>query len=130
MHSAGVADRDGVGLLLKKYTGQLDSVRHVWADSGYTGKGVGHVQEAGKTIDIVRRNNERGRGQWRTEQMPLFTAPRGFELVRRRWVVERSFGWLGLNRRLSKEYDYSIESAEAWVWIAGLRNLVRRLAHP
>ncbi|MSQ02996.1 MAG: hypothetical protein EXR71_14095 [Myxococcales bacterium] len=130
VHSAGILDRDGAGKVMEDATSRAPNVRHAWADSGYAGRGVAHLQSTGWTVDVVRRNNERGRGQWRTAQMPMFTAPSGFERVRRQWVVERSFAWLGRFRRLSKECDHSIQSAEAWLGIAGLRNLVRRLAHP
>jgi len=48
--------------------------------------------------------------------------------MRRRWVVERTFGWLGRYRRLSKDYEATIESSAAWLWVAFIRILVSRLA--
>ena len=62
--------------------------------------------------------------------MPLFTARRGFELVRRRWVVEPTFAWLGRNRGLSKDYEARTHVSEAMIWVAMMRLLVRRLAYP
>ena len=60
--------------------------------------------------------------------MGLFTATRGFELVKWRWIVERTFGWLGRYRRMSKDYEATTWASEAWIWIALIRNLTRRLA--
>ena len=53
---------------------------------------------------------------------------KGFELLPRRWVVERTFAWLGRNRRLAKDFERSIRSAEAWIFLASIRFLSRRLA--
>ena len=60
--------------------------------------------------------------------MDLFTAPRGFILMMRRWVVERSFGWLGRNRRLSKDYEGTIWASTSWIFVAFARMLIQRLA--
>ncbi len=87
-------------------------------------------RERGWTAEVVRRSGERGHGQWRRPQMPLFTARRGFELVRRRWVVEPTFAWLGRNRGLSKDYEARTHVSEAMIWVAMMRLLVRRLAYP
>ena len=54
--------------------------------------------------------------------------PRGFRVLKRRWVVERTFAWLGRNRRLSKDYEALPASEEAWIYAASCRLLVRRLA--
>jgi transposase len=126
--AASTQDRDGVAPLLARDTGS--KTRHLWLDSAYEGRGVRAVRERGWTAEVVRRSGERGHGQWRHPQMPLFTARRGFELVRRRWVVERTFAWLGRNRRLSKDYEARTDVSEAMIWVAMTRLLVRRLAYP
>ena len=130
VHSAGIQDRDGAALVVADGLTRVPTLRHVWVDGGYAGRGVRHIQAAGWTVDVVRRNNERGRGQWRTPQMPMSVVRGGFELLRRRWVVERTFAWIGRFRRLSEEYDHSIESSKGWIWLASLRNILRRIAHP
>ncbi len=61
--------------------------------------------------------------------MPLFTAPRGFVLVKRRWVVERSFAWLGRFRRPSKDREGALRSVTAWRYTASARTLTQRLAN-
>ena len=72
-----------------------------------------HAQKLGKwTIEIVKR---------------VQTTP-GFHLIKRRWVVERTLAWLNRNRRLAKDFEASIESAVAWLLIASIKLLTRRLA--
>ncbi len=104
------------------------SVRLVWADMGYRGRGRRSLESRGVKVKILSRASDRARGQWRTAQMPLFTAPKGFVLVKRRWVVERSFAWLGRFRRLSKDYEGALWSATAWLYAAFARMLTQRLA--
>lgn len=60
--------------------------------------------------------------------MPLFTTLKGFKLMKRRWVVERTFAWLGRYRRLAKDYEQSLWASTSWIWVATVRMLVRRLA--
>ena len=67
-------------------------------------------------------------GDWTIEIIKRSDAAKGFEVLPRRWVVERTFAWLGRSRRLAKDWEKSIASAEAWVFIAHIRLLTRRLA--
>jgi transposase len=85
------------------------------------------MRRVGWTAEVVRRAGA-AHGVWGSAQLPLVSLPRGFELMRRRWVVERTFGWLGRYRRLSKDYEATIESSAAWLWVAFIRILVSRLA--
>lgn len=127
VHSAGMGDRDGAAHVAAAAPRKAPKLRHVWVDSGYTGSGVRNLQLPGWSVEVVRRDSERNRA-WRTSQMPLFTATRGFQLVKRRWIVERTFAWLGRHRRLSKDYEAARWASEAWIWVASARNLIRRLA--
>jgi transposase len=70
----------------------------------------------------------KGEGDWRIEIIKRSDAARGFEVLPRRWVVERTDPWLGRCRRLAKDWVASIPSAEAWLLIAHIRILIRRLA--
>lgn len=128
VHSAGVQDRDGAELVAQEMATKAPTVKLVWGDMGYRGRGKRNLEHHGVRVSIVSRANERERGQWRTAQMPLFTAPKGFILVKRRWVVERSFAWLGRFRRLSKDYEGTLRSAIAWLYAAFTRILAQRLA--
>ena len=85
-----------------------------WADGGYAGP---KLREALKQI-----------GRWTVQIVKRSDSAEGFEVLPRRWVVERTLAWLGRCRRLSKDWEKSIASAEAWVLIAHIRRVTRYLA--
>jgi putative transposase len=89
-------------------------LRHIFADGDYEGSKLkGRLEEIGKfTLEIVKRSDH----------------VEGFELLPRRWVVERTFAWLGRCRRLAKDFEKTISSSEAWIYIASIRFLTRRIA--
>ncbi|WP_244238338.1 IS5 family transposase [Corallococcus terminator] len=131
VHPASVQDRDGAQLLLGgKSREGFPRLRKLWVDSGYTGRCKCWLEEKfGWDVEVVRRPNE-VRQRWyglppEIERPPF---PRGFMLVARRWVVERTFGWLNLFRRLSKDYEQKPASSEAFIWLAMTALLLRRLA--
>lgn len=137
VHSAAIMDRDGVMLLVDGAAVQFPRLRHVWLDAGYNGKGKGKdwiETTLGWTTKIVQ-HPPKPRYVWLpkgvepdwekiTAQLP---SP-GFHVLPRRWVVERTFSWLGQNRRLSKDYEQHCESEEAWIYIAMTRLMARRLS--
>jgi putative transposase len=113
VHVASIQDRDGARLLLAKAKGFFPRLQRIWADGGYAGKLIGWVQEmCGWVLEIIKRSD----------------VVKGFKLLPRRWVVERTFGWLGRYRRLSKDYERLPESSEVMVYWAMTRLRVRRLA--
>jgi transposase len=114
VHSAGIQDRDGAPDVLNAVATRYPWLRHSFADGGYAGPKLHAALKAiGRwTVQIVRRSD---------------TAD-GFEIVARRWVVERTLAWLGRCRRLAKDWEKSIASAEAWVTIANIRRVTRYLA--
>ena len=89
-------------------------LRHVFADSAYAGPKL--------------RAALKGLGQWTVEIVKRSDTAQGFELLPRRWVVERTFAWLGRCRRLAKDWERTIESSTAWTCIASIRIMTRRLA--
>jgi putative transposase len=112
VHAANIQDRDGARLLLAKAKGLFPRLQRIWADGGYAGKLIGWVQEmCGWVLEIIKRTD----------------VVKGFKLLPRRWVVERTFGWLGRYRRLSKDYERLPESSAAMVYWAMTRLMVRRL---
>ena len=112
VHPADIQDRDGAKLVLAKLRGQLPRLRLIWGDAGYAGRLVTWVQaRTGWELAIVRRPRGRQR----------------FELLPCRWVGERTFGWLGRSRRLSKDYEAMPASAEAWIYLAMIQLMLRRL---
>ena len=67
-------------------------------------------------------------GKWTIEIIKRSDRAKGFEILPRRWVVERTFAWLGRNRRLAKDFERTIESATAWLYLASIQLITRRIA--
>src|SRR5271165_1715452 len=113
---ANVQDRDGARTLLSVLATEFRRLRVIWADGAYAGAlqmWVRGLRKWGKVrLDIVRK----AKGQ------------RGFAVVPWRWIVERTFAWLGRYRRLKSDYECLPETTEALVYIAMIRLMVRRLA--
>lgn len=114
VHPADIQDCHGAVPLLKALRRQFPKLNHVFADRGYRGQQLlNALADTGKwTIQVVKRPD----------------GVKGFQLLPRRWVVERTFAWLGACRRLAKDFEATIASAVAWVQIAHIRLLIRRLA--
>jgi transposase len=114
VHIASIQDRDGAVAVLASIRRLYPWLRHVFADAGYAGDKLRDALSAlGRwTVQIIKRSD---------------TAV-GFEVLPRRWVVERTFAWLGRCRRLSKDFEATLESATAWTLIAHVRRLTRHLA--
>jgi putative transposase len=143
VHSAKIQD-DGIKLLLEPARTALARLCHVWLDAGYTGqdKGAGWVESVlGWTAEIVRHPPKpapeevmmRWAREWAKEGLAIdpkkLLPPKGPRpFLPKRWVVERTFSWLGQKRRLSKDYERLPESAEAFIFIAMSRLMARRLA--
>ena len=114
VHEASVQDRDGAPALLQLIRSAFPWLRHVFADGGYAGP---KLKKALASI-----------GRWTIEIVKRSDAAKGFKLLPRRWVVERTIAWLNRNRRLAKDFEATIASAEAWLMIASVKLLSRRLA--
>lgn len=116
VHAADIQDRDGGLAVLTSIRSLYPWLRHLFADAAYAGDKLAHaLGELGRfTIEVIRRCD----------------AAKGFEILPRRWVVERTFAWLGRCRRLAKDFEATIESATAWIFLAHIRLLTRRLARP
>jgi transposase len=114
VHSAGVQDRDGAVPLLAGVPSAFPWLRHVFADGGYAGdKLATALAHLGRwTLSIVRRA----------------AGAQGFQILPRRWVAERTLAWLNRNRRLAKDFEQSIASANTWIMIASVKLLSRRIA--
>ena len=112
VHAASVQDRDGAKLVLAQLAGRFPRLRLIWADGGYAGQLIGWVQARwGWTVTIVKRA----------------AGEQGFAVLPRRWVVERTFGWLGRYRVLSKDYEQLPESSEALILIVMIQVMLKRL---
>ena len=114
VHPADVQDRDGAVLVIEAIHQLFPWLRHLFADSVYNGP---KLREALAKF-----------GDWTIEIVKRAADAAGFQLLPRRWVVERTLAWLNRNRRLAKDFEASIASAKAWVYIASVQLLIRRLA--
>ena len=115
VHAASVPDRDGAYAVLAKLAGRFPRLRLIWADGGYSGAVAELVERTwGWTVEVVKR----------------VTGAQGFVVLPRRWVVERTFGWLGRYRALSKDYEQVPQSSEAVVLIAMIQVMLKRLEPP
>ena len=145
VHNANVTDRDGIKLLLEPArSGLLKRLSHVWLDAGYTGqdRGAGWVEQTlGWTAEIVRHPPKPAPEEvmrawvreWNKEAVAIdvkkFMPEKGLRpFLPKRWIVERTFSWLGQNRRMSKDYERLPESSEAFIYVAMSRLMARRLA--
>jgi Transposase and inactivated derivatives len=111
--AASVSDRAGLKLLVIKLFGAFSTLKIMWADSGYDGKPIATWVKtaAAITLEVVAR-----------------TSPHSFQVVRRRWVIERTFGWLMRYRRLARDYERLTAHHEAMVYWATVLIMTKRLA--
>ena len=114
VHSAGIQDRDGAALVFEKIRQRFNWLELVWADGGYNARQVKEAvaKQPGLRVEIVKRSDD----------------TKGFVVLPRRWVVERTFSWFGRNRRLAKDYENLAASIAAFVTLAAIQLGIKRLA--
>lgn len=117
VHSADIQDRDGGALVLSTLFGMFPFLKKLYADGGYQGpqfrRALAKIMPQLKT-EIVKRSDK----------------AKGFEVLPRRWVVERTFAWLNRCRRLAKDWENLTRSALAYIRLASIRLMLRRLCNP
>ncbi len=131
VHEADIQDRTGAVLLLRDLLNVFPRMGHLWADAGYTGKLAEDIKtHLGWTMEIVKHPWSGWQGTWAPKDAPprVVEVPKGFVVLKRRWVVERTFAWLGKSRRMAKDYEALVETAENLVYEVMIRLMVRRLA--
>jgi transposase len=111
-HPASIQDRDGGGPLVQASRRVFPFIERVFADSGYAGAERRSPKATLIAVEIVRKNPDQV----------------GFAVNPRRWVVERFFAWIGRNRRLAKDFEATIDSARAFLYVASVMLLARRIA--
>ena len=111
--AANIGDREGAKQTMLPLKKHLSRMKKVWLDGGYDGEPFTEwaLNELGWEVEITHRPE----------------GCKGFQLVPRRWVVERTFAWIGKFRRLSKDYEYLTETSEAFIYAAMIHVMVRRL---
>lgn len=126
VHEAGISDKEGAKLLLAPLGGKFPRMAKVWVDYAYRGLGEWLRSTLDWELEVVK--HWWTGGVWVLEGQEPPPRPAGFQVLPRGWVVERTLGWLGRNRRLAKDYEYLPESEEAWVYAGMVRLMIRRLA--
>jgi putative transposase len=143
VHSAKVMDYEGIKTLLRQAEKAFPRLSHLWLDAGYRGedKGADWVEKTlGWSVDLAQRPRKPApkevliawTREWAKEGVKLdwekFMPPQGFQVLPRRWVVERTIAWIDHNRRMSKDYERLPESGEAFIYVAMSRLMLKRLA--
>lgn len=126
VHPADVADRDGAKLMLTALGDRFPRLAKCWLDAAYRGPCAAWIAATlGWAVEVVGKPRRWVRCPAGEEPPPR---PTGFQVLPRRWVVERTFAWLGRNRRLSKGYEVVPSTEEAWIYLAMSRLMAARLA--
>ncbi len=114
VHSAGVQDRDGAALVIDRIRQRFNWLELIWADAGYNARQVeaAVAKQPALRVEIVKRPD----------------GMKGFIVLPRRWVAERTFSWLGRNRRLAKDYENLAHTLAAFITLACIQLALRRLA--
>ena len=146
VHSAKVMDYEGIKTLLRGADRAFPRLSHLWVewvDAGYRGEGKGAdwvEKTLGWSVDLAERPKKPApeevmmawAKEWAKEGVRVewekFMPPKGFVVLPRRWVAERTIAWIDHNRRMSKDYERLPESAEAFIYVAMSRLMLRRLA--
>jgi putative transposase len=111
--TASAQDRDGAKLLLRRLGGACKKLRRIWVDGAYRGQLLTWVSAHCRyRLSVVLRSDDQ----------------KGFVVLPRRWVVERTFAWLNHNRRLSKDYEGRTATSESMIYLAMIRLMLRRLS--
>jgi putative transposase len=142
IHSAKVMDYEGIKTLLHRAQERFPRLSHLWLEAGYRGedKGKDWVEKTlGWSVDLLERARKPApeevlrawAREWAKEGVAVdwekLMPPKGFQVLPRRWVVERTFSWIEKNRRMSKDYERLCASGEAFVYAAMIRLMTRRL---
>jgi putative transposase len=133
VHEADIQDHEGGKLLLVPLQGRFPRLKLIWVDSAYKkGDFVEWVKaQFGWEVEVVEHPWSGLRGVLAPEGAVIDweqVRPRGFHVLKRRWVVERTFAWLSTWRRLAKDYELLPSSEEAWIYVAMIRIMLGRLA--
>jgi transposase len=123
--SASVQDRDAGPRVLDAALSVYPTIAKVYVDQGYAGRAATEMRTRDVDVEVVRRRET----MWATNQLSLLPLPTtGFEILPKRWVIERTNAWNDSPRRMAKDYDRRLDVSEAWVWFVESRLLLRRVA--
>ena len=125
---ADIHDRRGAELLLEGLNKEFPRIALIWADSAYQGLKAWLAEALGWKLTISKHWWTGLRGVWVAPGQQPPEILRGFHVLKRRWVVERTLAWFGRNRRMSRDYERLIETAEMLLYACMARVTLKRLA--
>ena len=137
---ADITDAEGGKVVLQAAWATQRDFCHLFIDGGYKRQFEEWVRRTlGWTVQVMQRPDTNFRGIWWPDEKPIpddlaeellkkTRGHRGFVVIPRRWVVERTFAWLSFNRRLNRDYEFLPETSETFIYTAMIRLMVRRLA--
>ena len=123
--AASTQDRDAGPEVLDAALARYPTLALVYVDQGYAGRCATAMRERDVRVEVVRRRET----VWSSNQLALLPLPAaGFEILPRRWVIERTNAWNDAPRRMARDYDRRLDVSEAWIWLTEARLLLRRVA--
>lgn len=127
--SAATQDRDAALPAMELAKAKAPGIRMLYVDSGYEGKRANELRlHHNIEVEIVRHPAHRRATLWKDPQLPLWSIPKGFVVLPKRWVIERTNAWNDRPRRMNKDHDRNLSVSTAWIWLTEARMLLRRLA--
>lgn len=125
---ANIQDRDAAMPSMDLAKEKVPSLQMLYVDGGYAGRCAQAIRDAhAMEVEVVRHPRNRNVGRWCPGQLPLFDLAKGFAVLPKRWVVERTNAWNDRPRRMAKDHDRNLDVSAAWIWLTEARMLLRRL---
>lgn len=126
--AASTQDRDAAMPAMDLAKAKVPGIKMLYVDGGYAGARAQEIRERHEIdVEIVRHPANRNVGRWHEGQLPLFDFPKGFVVLPKRWVIERTNAWNDRPRRMNKDHDRNLAVSTAWIWLTEGRMLLRRL---
>jgi len=125
---ASTQDRDAAIPVVDLAKAKVPGIQRLYVDGGYAGARAAELRERHQIeVEVVRHPANRKVGRWQETQLPLFDAVKGFVVLPKRWVIERTNAWNDRPRRMNKDHDRNLDVSTAWIWLTEARMLLRRL---
>ncbi len=128
--AASTQDPDPIGAMpaVDLAKSKVPGIKMLYVDAGYAGACVEDIRQRHQIqVEVVRHPSNRKVGRWQQGQLPLFDILKGFVVLPKRWVIERTNAWNDRPRRMNKDHDRNLAVSTAWIWLTEGRMLLRRL---
>jgi putative transposase len=126
--TANLQDRDAALPAVELAKQKVPGIRKLYVDGGYAGQATQQLRQRHELdVEVVRHPANRNVGRWHDGQFPLWEVPKGFVVLPKRWVIERTNAWNDRPRRMNKDHDRNLAVSTAWIWLAEGRRLLRKL---